>query len=274
MSSFIIYWTLWTQLCCQSFLRMKSLLVFLMLLKFGFSIDIKYSSESVSVTSIAWYHNQYFFILQFIFISEAQCNCSSICLNISCPLTVINSTFTFASIDFVFKKPQYNLRVRIRVKLIWFCFKTLGFYYFIEIIKVDLEAHYKKTQNDVFTQFFKIENVDLCKFLSDMDSYPLLRNRIDTINRSTHGLIHTCPYKGLNMINHTISFGKDEGKVSRTSLMPNGNIRMQIILRNRNKYIGYYRWSIIQNYLWNLFLQIQIATILISHLSFILTAAR
>lgn len=184
-----------------------------------------------------------------MFISEVQCNCSSICVNISCPLNIINSTFTFASMNFVFKKPQYNLRVSEQAKLDWFCYETMSFCILAKIIKVDLEAHYRKTQKDVFTQFFKIENVDLCKFLSDMNSYSVLRDRIDTLNRSTHGLIHKCPYKSFHMINHTISFGKNEGKVSRTSLMPNGNIKMQVILRNRNNYIGYYRWSIIQNFL-------------------------
>lgn len=126
--------------------------------------------------------------------------------------------------------------------------KTLNFF-IDKMIKVDLEAFYRKTQKDAFTQILKIKNIDACKLLSDMDSYSMLRDHINYLNESTHGSIHKCPYKSLSIVNHTTSFEKTVGKTSRTSLSPNGIIRFQVNFRNRKKLLGCLNWTFIQNFL-------------------------
>lgn len=109
--------------------------------------------------------------------------------------------------------------------------------------------HYKRFGEDTFNRVFKIENVDVCKLITDAGCFPFIGDRIRTFNLTVHGMIHKCPFKQFHIENYTLSSKVVQGKAIKSTLLPNGFVRGAVVMRIRNKFIAFMEWNYIQNFL-------------------------
>lgn len=110
-----------------------------------------------------------------------------------------------------------------------------------------MSLHYRSTTKDNFVQIIKLEKVDVCKFAKDVSSYPLIRHQISNWNNSLKGNIHACPYNGFAV--EDISMDRPEAGKKYTTIYPNGHIRANITIMNRNKNLISMQLSIVHNIL-------------------------
>lgn len=105
-------------------------------------------------------------------------------------------------------------------------------------------ATFRRTKTVAFSQFFNWDKIDICKLTEDVNSYHLFRDYLKIVNDKFNGLIHSCPYRGLNFINASISAISD----NLHSIWPNGEIKVCVNLYSRKgKQIMFYQIVVEQN---------------------------
>lgn len=109
--------------------------------------------------------------------------------------------------------------------------------------KVDAELLYKRSATDVYNRVIKIDKVNVCKIISDIESYPPFRHQMVIVNISLHGNVHKCPYKTVD-IDEIILPAPDAEDGGKFTIYPNGFYISNIIFWNRNKFVGMVTWSI------------------------------
>lgn len=111
-----------------------------------------------------------------------------------------------------------------------------------------MEAFYRKSEKDDYIRVLKWEKIDACKLVADIDSYTLLREQVDKANETFKGMIHKCPYKEFHIEGVTISFTSRSANNKPVSMFPSGYIKVNLIFRNRNKFLGFVEYSFEQNF--------------------------
>ena len=73
----------------------------------------------------------------------------------------------------------------------------LNFIQFNVCSKVNVTFWHKPLTGNFFRQFIKLENVDFCGVLSNMNIFPAMKKLLFVANVTFPGLIHLCPYEGV-----------------------------------------------------------------------------
>lgn len=114
------------------------------------------------------------------------------------------------------------------------------------MLQFDVEASFKRNNDENFVKVFKWEKIDLCKLTSDIESYTLIRNQIQMVNRSLNGNLHKCPYKQFNVNEVTASFSNFTDEKEISSSLPNGISKISILFKSKSKYLGFFEFSTTQ----------------------------
>lgn len=110
----------------------------------------------------------------------------------------------------------------------------------------DIEVFYRKSSKFEYKKILGWPKIDMCKFVEDAESYPMIKDRLMDLNKMLGGFLHRCPYKNFQLLDATISLHGTEKL--EAFIFVNGENKFQIqAYNNRDRNIGFYELVMIQN---------------------------
>lgn len=99
---------------------------------------------------------------------------------------------------------------------------------------------------DTLSRIIKLDKIDVCKIIADVESYTPFRHQLDVVNTTLKGSVHKCPYRFLD-INGITFLVKDQKNAKQGSIYPNGHYTVKFLFWSRNKLMGMLTWDLTQN---------------------------